>query len=68
MYTSNRDITSYIESGIWKCSQSPTKAHHWVGNNIEMECKYCHQKQKVEFRVTTWEISHRQGSANKKKL
>ena len=25
MYTSNRDITSYIESGIWKCDQSPLK-------------------------------------------
>lgn len=30
----------------WRCSYSPTGAHHWVGEgtgkSMEWECKYCH--------------------------
>ena len=59
MYGSDRQYSAYIDSGDWKCSQSSTGAHHWVGNNIEMECKYCHKKQKVEYgnAWNTWQMT-----------
>lgn len=37
----------YLESGVWKCTQSPTGAHYWVEINKNEEtrglflCKYC---------------------------
>ena len=67
MYTSDRDWKSYVNSDIWKCTQSPSKAHHWVGNGAQIQCKYCHNKQVVEYRCN-WEINiERQRIANKNK-
>lgn len=40
----NPDLTrykDYIESGCWKCPNSPTGAHHWVLHDIFWVCKYC---------------------------
>lgn len=36
----------YIESGVWKCTPSPTGAHHWVeverrSTKSLFVCKYC---------------------------
>ena len=33
----------YLESGIWKCSLSPTGSHHWVidAKGREQYCVYC---------------------------
>lgn len=39
----------YFKSGIWKCPDSPTGAHHWVHmeqteklrNDGYFQCKYC---------------------------
>ena len=31
----------YVESGIWKCSDSPTGAHHWVYTSDSWVCRYC---------------------------
>ena len=37
----------YIESGRWKCSQSPTGAHYWIGSSILLQCKYCGAERKI---------------------
>jgi len=35
----------YLESGSWKCSDSPTGAHYWIITRIKtgkiMICKHC---------------------------
>jgi len=32
----------YIESGCWKCTSSPTGAHHWIEqDSSHFACKYC---------------------------
>ncbi|MDD5704151.1 MAG: hypothetical protein PHU23_19125 [Dehalococcoidales bacterium] len=31
----------YIDSGSWKCSQSPSGAHHWIIEHNQMTCKHC---------------------------
>ncbi len=39
----DRQHKKYIESGRWKCPDSPTNAHHWVehsGDGIFI-CKWC---------------------------
>jgi len=33
--------SDYIKSGVWKCSQSPTGAHHSIITGGVMKCKYC---------------------------
>jgi len=47
---------SYNESDRWKCSDSPTKAHHWqehwIGRKLVWICKYCFaQKDKFDTRT-----------------
>jgi len=41
----------YLESGSWKCSDSPTGAHHWIIKRIKtgkiMICKYCKNLQRL---------------------
>lgn len=43
--TTNIDTSGYneyVQSGCWKCSQSPTHAHHWIGDNDNVfTCRYC---------------------------
>lgn len=43
----------YIKSGVWKCSESPTGAHHWVelrvgrlANTGHFYCIYCYDVKK----------------------
>ena len=43
----------YIKSGKWKCSESPTGAHHWIelrigklANKGHFLCIYCHDVRK----------------------
>ena len=43
-----RSAREYIESGAWKCSQSPTGSHHWVVKGRKMECKYCKKVRSLE--------------------
>jgi len=54
---------AYIKSDCWRCSNSPTGAHHWVITPIKhgkiMNCKYCRQQVKLpvselpEFKLPT---------------
>ncbi len=34
---------NYLAEGQWKCSKSPTGAHHWVVVSRSMTCKHCAQ-------------------------
>ena len=38
----------YIESGVWKCSKSPTGAHHWVIIGRQAKCKYCLKEEQLD--------------------
>jgi hypothetical protein len=35
-----QERAEYIKSNDWKCSISPTGAHHWIINRQTI-CKYC---------------------------
>lgn len=37
----------YVQSGRWKCEQSPTGAHYWIGDSRMIKCKYCGKEQKI---------------------
>ena len=37
----------YVELGTWKCSHSPSGAHHWIIEGSTMKCKFCHSVRKV---------------------
>ena len=39
----DRQHKRYIESGRWKCSSSPTNAHHWIDHHSDgiFICKWC---------------------------
>ena len=44
----------YIESGEWKCAESPTGAHHWIEVQNDKHqhtghwyCKWCHDGKKL---------------------
>ena len=39
---------NYLESGVWKCPDSPTKAHYWIVGATKMQCKYCHSEKGIE--------------------
>ena len=38
----------YVKSGKWKCSNSPTGAHHWLIKGREMSCGYCNKVRKLD--------------------
>lgn len=48
----------YLKSDVWKCGESPTKAHHWIGvmedgkNAILFYCKYCKDVRKFPTTLT----------------
>jgi len=35
-----QDYAEYLEGNSWRCSKSPTGAHHWIVGN-QIVCKYC---------------------------
>lgn len=52
------DDEEYYKSGRWKCSKSPTGAHHWVELTSSRKvsgmwhCKYCNDVTKFPL---TWQ-------------
>jgi hypothetical protein len=44
----------FLSSERWKCSQSPSGAHHWIIHSIEMTCKYCKASKPVSPRSVGW--------------
>jgi hypothetical protein len=37
---SRQDYAEYLDGDSWKCSKSPSKAHHWIFGT-QAVCKYC---------------------------
>ena len=35
-----QDYAEYLKGNSWRCSKSPTGAHHWIVGN-QIVCKYC---------------------------
>lgn len=35
------DYAAYLKGDAWKCSLSPTGAHHWLVSRKDTTCKYC---------------------------
>ena len=37
--------SEYLESDVWRCNESPTGAHHWIGVGVQgsgiFYCKWC---------------------------
>jgi hypothetical protein len=34
------DYVEYLEGDSWRCTKSPSRAHHWIVGNKTI-CKYC---------------------------
>lgn len=39
--THGQGYAEYVSGGSWKCSSSPTGAHHWIVGRTTV-CKHCH--------------------------
>ncbi len=39
-----QDRAEYLKGNSWRCSSSPTGAHHWIIQKKTI-CKYCHTAQ-----------------------
>jgi hypothetical protein len=37
----SRSYEEYKKSGVWKCKDSPTGAHHWIISDHIWRCIYC---------------------------
>lgn len=35
-----QDYAEYLEGDSWRCSKSPSRAHHWIVGSQTI-CKYC---------------------------
>jgi hypothetical protein len=44
----------FIDSERWKCSKSPTGAHHWMICSDQMTCKYCNGSKPVDANRFGW--------------
>ena len=38
----------FMASDRWKCSKSPSGAHHWIIQIGQMTCKYCNSSKTVD--------------------
>ena len=46
-YNTDEKYQEYLIEDRWKCSHSPTGAHHWKIDNDKMKCAWCHKSKKV---------------------
>ena len=37
-------FSEYYKCGLWRCSASPTGAHHWLIDGGRGQCMYCGQR------------------------
>jgi hypothetical protein len=44
LYTRGQDRAEYLKGDTWRCSSSPSGAHHWIITRKTI-CKYCHVEQ-----------------------
>jgi hypothetical protein len=40
----------YLAEEQWRCSKSPTEAHHWVVVGRRMTCKYCSESRDISLK------------------
>jgi len=40
-----------MAEGQWRCSKSPTEAHHWVVVRQNMTCKYCSENRDLSLKT-----------------
>jgi hypothetical protein len=45
---------SYMASDRWKCSRSPSGAHHWIIQSSQMTCKYCDLSKPMDSQRHGW--------------
>jgi len=51
----NRVWEKYIDSGIWKCSKSPTGTHHFIFEEKKGTCKYCGEiREGTPYYINRW--------------
>jgi len=48
----------YVDSGIWKCDQSPNGAHYWIIKGEQHQCKYCKETKHVDFNNQLWSYGY----------
>jgi hypothetical protein len=48
------DNQEYMASDRWKCSKSPSGAHHWMIHSGEMICKYCELIKPMDTKRYGW--------------
>jgi hypothetical protein len=41
----------YLAEEQWRCSKSPTEAHHWVVVRQNMTCKYCSESRDLSLKT-----------------
>jgi len=41
----------YLDEGQWRCSKSPTEAHHWVVVRQIITCKYCSERRDLSLKT-----------------
>ena len=66
-----REHKRYLESGVWRCSLSPTGAHYWVGDEVSLTCKYCEKTTAAPVALPVWVvevIAHKRHAAEVKRL
>jgi hypothetical protein len=44
----------FMTSDRWKCSKSPSGAHHWIIRTGQMTCKYCDYSKSVDTHRYGW--------------
>ena len=44
----------FMASDRWKCSKSPSGAHHWIIQRGQMTCKYCDYSKPVDMNRYGW--------------
>ena len=63
-YYNQRAHDEYMQLGAWKCSQSPTGAHFWIGDCFVLKCKHCRKTKNVVEQLSPIQIAVRMKKKN----
>jgi len=63
-----RDVEylQYVDSGCWRCDNSPTGAHHWVEHLGLWFCIYCSEARR--FPMTFTDATHSKPASTRKSM
>ncbi len=59
------DNQEFMASDRWKCSKSPSGAHHWIIHGGQMTCKYCHDNKPVNMNPLRSPNAEEKGASSK---